>query len=1414
MSNKEKNGPKEAASIKEKKKSGFLNIAGDSSTSFQMNSYRENKKTNENEINKSSIQIMQQNLEKSELRRTIISESNDVFNGLDQEQTKEILNKEQIRIKSKLKTMLGSIIVHGSRISKPIENLLELNKSVSEEIKIKAVREKNSTKTVGILSSNPSRIQNKVIKSSTIKTSSTVAKEEPGFNIDILNNNFTDSSDSSYVLMFPTHNTNESQKNEESRKAIIKKKVIPMRNKKSLSHKIFAKKRLSPINKINSSDLTDRKLSFRLNRFNLESSSNYRKSYKLLNKEKSVINSSSLNYKRKKQQEKEPYLSIQSSGNPSINDISSRKIIRKKLVYDSYSDEEIEPLNQVLFIHPHSPLKYILDFFVCLGAITTIFFSPLCLAFFYEQTYSFRLIFVWSQIIVDLIFIFDCVSGFFLGFYDFEEELVRQKRRMFLNYFYTWFFFDLITAFPFNTILTGIEMKNELNSIAHVGFNLLKSESPLIKIITMIRNIKLIKVIRKNQFVDYIRLKYFEEIKISATLSRLLKFIFYFFIAAHMLACVYIYLAQVELPSWIINSKLQDQSSFDIYVASVYFIFSTIFTIGYGDILSANIYERFYNVLLLMVGILVYSYAVSSLSNVIQFQDEKTIKYNKSVEYFERLKLKYSVPYQLSEKIQRFLKYELKANKRDKKDFLEELPKSIKNEMILKMYRPMIDNFIFFKNFDDVDFIIKVIMALKPYSAIRNERLILEGDFLDEMIFVKKGTLVLEITLKVISDFNEDEKSYKRIINIKKRKSSLIFHKKKYNISALLYKHDFKGKLMTPIDNSFTKRNLRGNTRKQEEKVTYKKECRNSIKLSFLNKYGEIDSEGERQKNKVHLPDQQVKEKMKIIDTQYLKIIELKTNEHFGDVLMLLNRRCPLSIRVRSKFAELFLMKKTDVIEISSCFPQIIQKISKKSAYNQKQLDLLIKRTKMAYYINHKERFYKPPYYEKSEEIKVGKQQTESSHKQIFNDSKDPIGIKHSLFNLSENIQNNKYDIIDSRILQSKSDLLQNNTISSEDSDSNEFSQDTTGKNTNEVFEINNFPSMKSYITEKSNEHTSLVKITQPRISDCSNEKSKTLISFKTDQTEERQIDFSHVDRIKPYLEYNDIENAKRLPSKYTSSIQSTKEKNYPIMYNFNISNNYNFDNFSKPLLCSNCFFNNRMYNSNRWFSNIGIINAQIQWIKLQPEANINFTIHSQEENTKYLKTEDHCVASEFMKPYNTFNPARRKNSSKSLNTLTKKDVIESKNYKRTRFLRKASKSIPHYFKYIPITTPDKRKCSILSFQLQKENFFRSSSINKKLNNPIDVIQGSQEIKSTKTKNYKPIQKLKKEETFIHILNENIEKSSLNLHDPELFYSEFFKNVINKKHEERKKKIELIDTEKLNKRLDDLENYFFQISFV
>jgi len=48
-----------------------------------------------------------------------------------------------------------------------------------------------------------------------------------------------------------------------------------------------------------------------------------------------------------------------------------------------------------------------------------------------------------------------------------------------------------------------------------------------------------------------------------------------------------------------------------------------------------------------------------------------------------------------------------------------------------------------------------------------------------------------------------------------------------------------------------------------------------------------------------------------IINNKYthkkeLKIIDLRKNEHFGDILMILNEKSPVAVKVKSKKAELF----------------------------------------------------------------------------------------------------------------------------------------------------------------------------------------------------------------------------------------------------------------------------------------------------------------------------------------------------------------------------------------------------------------------------------------------------------------------------------------------------------------------------
>ena len=80
---------------------------------------------------------------------------------------------------------------------------------------------------------------------------------------------------------------------------------------------------------------------------------------------------------------------------------------------------------------------------------------------------------------------------------------------------------------------------------------------------------------------------------------------------------------------------------------------------------------------------------------------------------------------------------------------IDTLPLALRNKLIIEMYKDVINNFIFFKKYSNTDFIIRVILELKPYIGVHNERLVMEGEYIEEILFVKKGILSLEIPLPI-----------------------------------------------------------------------------------------------------------------------------------------------------------------------------------------------------------------------------------------------------------------------------------------------------------------------------------------------------------------------------------------------------------------------------------------------------------------------------------------------------------------------------------------------------------------------------------------------------------------------------------------------------------------------------------------
>jgi hypothetical protein len=66
-----------------------------------------------------------------------------------------------------------------------------------------------------------------------------------------------------------------------------------------------------------------------------------------------------------------------------------------------------------------------------------------------------------------------------------------------------------------------------------------------------------------------------------------------------------------------------EKSVSDLYICSVYFVVTTVLTVGYGDIVAQSMLEKVFCIILMLIGVLSFSFSTGTLSAIIQSVDER-----------------------------------------------------------------------------------------------------------------------------------------------------------------------------------------------------------------------------------------------------------------------------------------------------------------------------------------------------------------------------------------------------------------------------------------------------------------------------------------------------------------------------------------------------------------------------------------------------------------------------------------------------------------------------------------------------------------------------------------------------------------------------------------------------------------------
>jgi hypothetical protein len=413
-----------------------------------------------------------------------------------------------------------------------------------------------------------------------------------------------------------------------------------------------------------------------------------------------------------------------------------RGIKRLKKLTDSEGSEDIlidkDDENERWVLFPDSIFINLWEMIVFICLLYIMFIDTYILAFVDEMNG----VMIMFSITIDILFVIDFILNFFVAFYDFNEDLITSRKKIILNNLNNGFIIDLLSSIPFSTIYTFFDS----NGAANIQYKLIRIAriSRLSKLYRALKMTKLIKAFKGSK--PFCTIRALDDLSINSNLKRFIRFFAIFLLFNHISTCIWIALSRLDFPNWIFDSGLQDVDNITLYVNGLYFTFTTVFTIGYGDIHAVNVYERLYNILIMIVGVLIYSFAISSLSNIVVKIEKKQKIHNKRLELLHEVRFKYNLDDGLFKLLSRFLTYDLQINKINKKMLINELPQQLQYKIIFQIYKQPIQNLNFFKNASK-DFILKAVINLLQIKLFKNEYLIKAGNYLEEMYFIKRGML-------------------------------------------------------------------------------------------------------------------------------------------------------------------------------------------------------------------------------------------------------------------------------------------------------------------------------------------------------------------------------------------------------------------------------------------------------------------------------------------------------------------------------------------------------------------------------------------------------------------------------------------------------------------------------------------------
>jgi CRP-like cAMP-binding protein len=420
----------------------------------------------------------------------------------------------------------------------------------------------------------------------------------------------------------------------------------------------------------------------------------------------------------------------------SLNDSDSSRTKRQKKKNKKYrkSPGVIAPTNKFV-----QRWQGYIAFLLCYIAVAT----PLEVGFF-EPSFNF---FFYCNQIIALSFLFDMISNLFIALYDHRtNHYVYCRSYIAEKYFKSWFVVDAVSVIPFDALYLGI---------GTTAFSRLSA----LRIFRLLRLAKLVRMNQLGKMFDRVELVY----TIDYTMLALVKFALTAVMFAHWLACAYGLVEELEGSkySWMRSTEFGNVvigavdgdprdivSSWDLYVAALYWSTMTISTIGYGDIVPVTMVERVYVIIAMLVGAFEYGYIVGAVSNIIATRNEKINKFQMVMRDLNAFLTDHNLPQHLRVRLREYFKYQLQGTDGQVHlKLLDRMSPALRGECTISMNKWMRE--LEFFRYCPEPLVISLSMQVTEQMYPPQEFLFQAGDVITKMFLIRKGVISVDGRLRL-----------------------------------------------------------------------------------------------------------------------------------------------------------------------------------------------------------------------------------------------------------------------------------------------------------------------------------------------------------------------------------------------------------------------------------------------------------------------------------------------------------------------------------------------------------------------------------------------------------------------------------------------------------------------------------------